>query len=56
MMQECGTGGKRHACSEKEYEILITKPSGKRTCGRPRYRRDDNKKQDIKKIGYDDGN
>jgi hypothetical protein len=33
-----------------EYRILVRKPEGKKTLGRPRFRREDNIKIDFKEI------
>jgi hypothetical protein len=35
------------------YRILVGKPEGKRPLGRPRLRRVDNIKMDIREIGWD---
>jgi hypothetical protein len=37
-----------------EYRILVGKPDGKRPLGRPRRRRMDNTKMDLREIGWDD--
>jgi hypothetical protein len=42
-------GEKRNA-----YRILVGKPEGKRTLGRPRHRWLDNIKIDIREIGWDE--
>jgi hypothetical protein len=39
---------KRHAC-----RILVRKPEGKRPLERPRYRRMDNSKIDLREMGWD---
>jgi hypothetical protein len=45
----CSTNGeKRNA-----YRILVGKPEGKRPLGRPRCRRVDNIKMDLRKTGWD---
>jgi hypothetical protein len=36
------------------YSILIGKPEGRRTLGRPRRRWEDNIKMDLRKIGFGD--
>jgi hypothetical protein len=36
------------------YRILVGKPEGKRPLGRPRRRRVDNIKMDLRDIGWDD--
>jgi hypothetical protein len=41
-------GEKRNA-----YRILVGKPEGKRLLGRPRCRRVDNIKMDLREIGWD---
>jgi hypothetical protein len=33
------------------YRVLVGKPEGKRTLGRPRYRWDDNIKMDLQEVG-----
>jgi hypothetical protein len=40
-------GGKRNA-----YRILVGKPEGKRPLGRPRRRREDNIRMDLREIGW----
>jgi hypothetical protein len=48
MSMACSTNGeKRNA-----YRILVGKPEGKRTLGRPRYRWVDNIKIYLKEIGW----
>jgi hypothetical protein len=42
-------GDKRNAC-----RILVGKPEGKRSLGRPRYTWLDNIKMDLREIGWDD--
>jgi hypothetical protein len=34
------------------YRILVGKPEGKRPLGRPRRRREDNSKMDVREIGW----
>jgi hypothetical protein len=34
------------------YNVLVGKPEGKRTFGRPRRRREDNIKMDLQEVGY----
>jgi len=34
------------------YSILVGKPEGKRTLGRPRRRWEDNKKMNLQEVGY----
>ena len=33
------------------YRVLVGKPEGKRTLGRPRYRWEDNIKMDLQEVG-----
>jgi hypothetical protein len=33
------------------YRVLVGKPEGKRPLGRPRHRREDNIKMDLKEVG-----
>ena len=44
----------RHVASAKErrrvYRVLVGKPEGKRTLGRPRRRREDNIKMDLREM------
>jgi hypothetical protein len=48
MDRACSThGGKRNA-----YRVLVGKPEGKRTVGRPRRRWEDNVKMDLRGIGW----
>jgi hypothetical protein len=50
MGKACSTnGGKRNA-----YRILVGNPEGKRPLGRPRRRRPDNIKTDLREIGWYD--
>jgi hypothetical protein len=35
------------------YRILVGKPEGKRTLGRPRHRWVDNIKMDLREVGWD---
>jgi hypothetical protein len=48
------------ACSKNEkrnaYRILLGKPEGKRSLGRPRHRWVDNIKMNLKDIGWDSMN
>jgi hypothetical protein len=37
-----------------EYRVLVGKPEGKRTLGRPRRRWDDNIKTDLQEVGCGD--
>jgi hypothetical protein len=37
------------------YKILVGNPGGKRLLGRPRHRRVDNIKMDLREIGWDGG-
>jgi hypothetical protein len=49
MGRACGTHGEvRNA-----YKILVGKPEGKRSLGRPRHRWEDNIRVDIKEIWWD---
>ena len=41
--------------SRNAYRILVGKPEGKRTLGRPRRRGEDNIKMDLKEVGCDRG-
>jgi hypothetical protein len=43
-------GEKRNA-----YRILVGKPDGKRTLGRPKHRWVDNIKMDLREVGWDGG-
>jgi hypothetical protein len=36
-----------------QYRILVEKPEGKRPLGRPRHRRVNNIKMDLREIGWD---
>jgi hypothetical protein len=36
------------------YNILVGRPEGRRQLGRPRRRRDDNIKMDLREIGFGD--
>jgi hypothetical protein len=38
-------------CSTNEYRILVGKPEGTRPIGRPRRRREDNIRTDLREIG-----
>jgi hypothetical protein len=46
--------GMWHTWGEKRnaYRILVGKPEGKRPLGRPRHRREDNIKMDLREIGW----
>jgi hypothetical protein len=44
---ECSTHGDRRGV----YRVLAGKPEGKRPLGRPRRRREDNLKTDIREVG-----
>ena len=49
------------ACSQNgedrsAFKILIGKPTGKRSLGRPRSRWEDNIRMDLEEIGIDSGN
>jgi hypothetical protein len=37
------------------YDILVSKPEGKRPRGRPRHRWEDNIRMDISEIGWEGG-
>ncbi|KAJ4436949.1 hypothetical protein ANN_17081 [Periplaneta americana] len=41
--------------SRNAYRVLVGRPEGKRPLGRPRRRREDNIKMDLREVGYDDG-
>jgi hypothetical protein len=41
-----------HGDMRNAYKILVGKPEGKRLLGRPRCRREDNIKMDLRKIGF----
>jgi hypothetical protein len=45
-----------HAWGRSVYRVLVGRPEGKRQLGRPRRRRDDNIKMDLKKIEIDGAN
>jgi hypothetical protein len=38
------------------YRVLVGRPEGKRTLGRPRHRWEDNVKMDLREIGIDGAN
>jgi hypothetical protein len=38
------------------YRVLVGRPKGKRPLGRPRHRREDNIKMDLREIGIDGAN
>ncbi|KAJ4428750.1 hypothetical protein ANN_25743 [Periplaneta americana] len=40
--------------SRNPYRVLVGRPEGKRTFGRPRRRWEDNIKMDLREVGYDD--
>jgi len=37
----------------KAYNILVGKPEGKRPCGRPMHRWEDNIRMDLREIGWE---
>ncbi|KAJ4450036.1 hypothetical protein ANN_01443 [Periplaneta americana] len=39
--------------SRNAYRVLVGRPEGKRTLGRPRRRWEDNIKMDLREVGYD---
>ncbi|KAJ4426192.1 hypothetical protein ANN_27001 [Periplaneta americana] len=39
--------------SRNAYRVLVGRPAGKRPLGRPRRRREDNIKMDLREVGYD---
>ena len=41
--------------SRNAYRVLVLKPEGKRSLGRPRRRREDNIKMDLREVGCDPG-
>jgi hypothetical protein len=41
-----------HGEMRNEYKILVGKPGGKRSLGRPRRRWEDNIKSDAREIGF----
>ena len=41
--------------AKNAYRILMGKPEGKRSLGRPRRRREDNIKMDLREVGCDAG-
>jgi len=43
------------ACSTYAYRILVGRPEGKRPLGRPRRRREDNIKINLRQIGWETG-
>jgi hypothetical protein len=45
--RECST----HWRDENAYRILVRKPEGKKPLGRPRHRREDNIRMDLREIG-----
>jgi hypothetical protein len=49
MDRACSTNGKKR----NAYRILVGKPEGKRSLGRPRCRWVDNIKKNIREIGWD---
>jgi hypothetical protein len=48
----CGTHGDRRGV----YRVLIGRPEGKRTLGRPGHRWEDNIKMDLRETGIDGAN
>jgi hypothetical protein len=50
MGRVCGTHGEKR----KIYRILMGNPEGKRQLGRPRLRREDKVKMDLREIGWGD--
>jgi hypothetical protein len=48
MGRTCGTCGERRGA----YRALVGKPEGRRRLGRPRRRREDNIKMDLREIGW----
>ena len=48
----CSQNGGREEC----FQILIGKPTGKRSLGRPRSRWEDNIRSDLEEIGINAGN
>ncbi|KAJ4448229.1 hypothetical protein ANN_10243 [Periplaneta americana] len=40
--------------SRNAYRVLVGRPEGKRPLGKPRRRREDNIKMDLREVGYDD--
>jgi hypothetical protein len=48
----CGTHGEGRGA----YRVLVGRPEGKRPLGRPRRRREDNIKMDIRERGIDGAN
>jgi hypothetical protein len=49
MVRACTTNGEKR----NSYSILVGKPEGKRTLGRPRRRWVDNIRMDLRDIGWD---
>ena len=41
--------------SRNAYRVLVGKPEGRRPLGRPRHRREDNIKGDLREVGCDPG-
>jgi hypothetical protein len=52
MDRACSTNGARR----NAYRILVGKPEGRRSLGRPRYRLVDNIKMDLREIEWDGRN
>jgi hypothetical protein len=48
MGEACSTNGE----NRNEYRMLVGKPEGKTPLGRPRRRREDNIKMDLREIGW----
>ena len=51
MGRTCSTCGAIHKC----IRVLVGKPEGKRSLGRPRRRWDDNIKMDLREVDCDPG-
>jgi len=51
--------GAGHVASKGErrgaYRVLVGRPEGKRTLGRPKYRWEDNIKMDLQEVGWRQG-
>jgi hypothetical protein len=46
----------RHGEGRGVYRVLVGRPEGKRPLERPRHRREDNIKMDLREIGIDGAN